>query len=325
MTRARLIFLAGLLGTGMALGPLVAQVHNARRPIAIEADDYGTIVNGEGGTLINENTVRTARETQSHSTGTPVWENPRGFEKDVFTFARVIFRSNPSNANRRGFQTRLGWWVDYPDADLNFSYRLQQMTSARVDPDARVLKLSDSQLHDYPFLFMEHPGYMALRANEVEALRKYLLNGGALVVVDFWSTEEWDGFASQMKRVLPEKDWTELNMNHPIFHCIFNLEGPMQALQVPTKQFWNPDFNPNASPNDPNSNLQIMWRGEGSETVKVRALLDDKERIMVIAIHNSDVSDGWEREGELVEYFQRFSEKISYPLGINMLFYLMTH
>ena len=28
---------------------------------------------------------------------------------------------------------------------------------------------------------------------------------------------------------------------------------------------------------------------------------------------------------ETVEYFQRFSEKVSYPLGINLIFYLMTH
>ena len=57
----------------------------------------------------------------------------------------------------------------------------------------------------------------------------------------------------------------------------------------------------------------------------VRTWLDDKGRIMVIAIHNSDVSDGWEREGEDDTYFHTFSEKIAYPLGINIVFYLMTH
>ena len=47
--------------------------------------------------------------------------------------------------------------------------------------------------------------------------------------------------------------------------------------------------------------------------------------MMILAIHNSDVSDGWEREGEDETYFNRFSEKIAYPLGINIIFYLMTH
>ena len=38
----------------------------------------------------------------------------------------------------------MGWVVDYPDADLNFSHRLQQLTSMKVDPDARVFKLRPS-------------------------------------------------------------------------------------------------------------------------------------------------------------------------------------
>ena len=46
---------------------------------------------------------------------------------------------------------------------------------------------------------------------------------------------------------------------------------------------------------------------------------------MVLAIHNSDVSDGWEREGENADYFALFSEPRAYPLGINIVFYLMTH
>jgi hypothetical protein len=68
-----------------------------------------------------------------------------------------------------------------------------------------------------------------------------------------------------------------------------------------------------------------VFRGEGSENMHVRAWFDDKGRMMIIAIHNSDVSDGWEREGENSDYFHVFSEKIAYPLGINIVFYLMTH
>jgi hypothetical protein len=284
----------------------------------------GPFVWTEGSGLVNEDTVRTARETITHSTGTPDWTNAPGFEKDVFTFARVIFKSNQNARPRwggRGRGPRLGWWVDYPDADLNFSYRLQQMTSLKVDPDCRVLKLTDPTLTDYPLIYMEHAGYMQLREDEVDALRKYLHNGGALFVNDFWSTQEWDGFEAQMKDVLPGRSWTELEMTDPLFHCICNLKGPMNDLQVPTKQFWNPDYDPR----DPNSRLQRVFRGEGSEDMHVRAWLDDKQRPMIIVIHNSDISDGWEREGEDLDYFEKFSEKISYPLGINIVFYLMTH
>ena len=56
---------------------------------------------GEGGYIGPE--VKTPREVQSHSTGTPVWLNPRGFEKDTFTFARV--------RRARGARTYGGNWA----------------------------------------------------------------------------------------------------------------------------------------------------------------------------------------------------------------------
>lgn len=288
-----------------------------------ENDLGGSLVRTEGSGIIDEDAVKTAREVVSHSTGTPNWDNPREFEKDVFTFARAIFKVRPTTSPvpRFHYGRKIGWWVDFPDADLNLSYRLQQMTSMKVDPNGRVLKLNDPDLRNYPFLFMEHPGYMVLRDSEVAGLRKYLLAGGVLAIIDFWNNIEWEGFATQMKKVLPEREWTELTMEHPIFHSVFKLPGPMQRLQVPTMQFWNREHKPDQPEQAP---LQID-RGEGSERMSVRALLDDKGRIMVIAFHNSDISDGWEREGEQEDYFATFSEKISYPLGVNLIFYLMTH
>jgi hypothetical protein len=307
------------VGVGLALGVGVG-VAQFRRGGG-DGDWSGPIVRGEGGVIINEDTVQTARETASHSTGTPNWTNAPGFDKDVFTFARVMFKSGPSQGPGVSRGWRLGWWVDYPDADLNFSYRLQQLTSMKVNPDGRVLKLTDPQLTDYPFLFMEHPGYMELGEGEAGALRNYLLNGGALLVIDFWSTREWDGFDAQMKRVLPGRSWVDLPLSHPVFHQVFDLAGPMRMLQVPTIQFWNQDHDPRKA----NSRIHRVDRGPGSEEMHVRAWLDDKQRIMALAVHNSDLSDGWEREGENDQYFHTFSEKIAYPLGINFVVYLMTH
>jgi hypothetical protein len=106
------------------------------------ATEGGSIIRLEGGGLVDEDTVRTARETASHSTGTPDWRNERGFERDVFTFTRIIFKSNFRMGGYRGGWT--GWVNDYPDSDLNFSWRLQQLTGdegrsgyARVEAHAR--------------------------------------------------------------------------------------------------------------------------------------------------------------------------------------------
>ncbi len=316
-----------LLAAGCAVGAYAQPVGRdggvpRRIPSGNESDIGSSYVRTEGSGVIDENAVRTAREIDSHSTGTPNWTNPRGFEKDVFTFARAVFKAGPTTALSPVFHRgrSIGWWVDFPDADLNLSYRLQQLTSIRADPDGRVMRLSEPDLNNYPFLYLTHPGYMLLRDAEVANLRKYLLAGGVVVIIDFWNSIEWTGFAAQMKRVLPDRAWTNLSMDHPLFHCVYDLKGPLQSLQVPTMQFWNKA----RDPNDPNAPLQID-RGPDSGKMTVRALLDDRGNIMVIAFHNSDISDGWEREGENADYFATFSEKVSYPLGINLVFYLMTH
>ncbi len=272
------------------------------------------MVQTEGGDWVNEDTVRTARETAPHSLDLPPWTNTPGFEKDVFIFTRIIFKSAP------GGPTWLGWINDYPDADLNLSARLQLLTSIKSDPDCRVLKLTDPALADHPFIFMSHPERMELRDEEAGALRKYLLNGGSLLADDFWGDRSWEHFERIMKRVLPGSTWTELSMEHPLFHCVFDLHGPMSRLQVPTLQLWRRLYDPA----DPQS-FASAFRGQGSREMHVRAWLDEKQRITVLALHNSDTGDGWEREGEDEVYFHQFSENRAYPLAVNAIFYLMTH
>jgi len=125
-----------------ALAPLSAQPGpRAPRPAppGSEADAPSSWVRTEGSGMVDEANVRTGREVDSHSTGTPEWSNPAGFEKDVFTFARGVFKAGPTTAPSPVFHRgrSIGWWVDFPDADLNLSFRLQQLTSLRADPDGR--------------------------------------------------------------------------------------------------------------------------------------------------------------------------------------------
>jgi hypothetical protein len=183
-----------------------------------------------------------------------------------------------------------------------------------------VVRLTDPELFHYPLLIASQPGGMDLREEEVAALRQYLLNGGVFLLDDCWGARDWDRVESQIKRVLPDRAWVELPMDHPLFHCVFDFKGPMNNLQVPSIHFWKRNYDPD----NPGSQASTR-RGFGSEDMRVRAWLDDRQRIMVLATNNTDNGDGWEREGENVEFFHLFSEKRSYPLAINMIFYLMTH
>ncbi len=251
----------------------------------------------------------TARDRPQHTDETPRWKNPPGFEKDVFTFVRIQYHTR----GRRHFGGGRRWETDFPDADLNISYRLQQLTSMKVDPDGRVLQITDPELFRYPFIYIVEPGDLVFTEDEVPILRKYLLNGGSLMVDDFWGEDEWDNFAKEMKRVFPERDFQDIPRSHNLFHCVFDIPDELN-LQCPnvrlgsTSQFHG-----------------VTWEREDARDVHVRSITDDKGRIMVMATHNTDNGDGWEREGEDPYYFSEFSEKKAYPLGINIIFYLMTH
>lgn len=46
--------------------------------------------------------------------------------------------------------------------------------------------------------------------------------------------------------------------------------------------------------------------------------------VMLICLNN-DMGDGWEQESFDADYFREVSEKHAYTLGINIVFYALTH
>lgn len=291
----------------------------------------GPITYTEGGVEVDERTVKTAREIASHSTTPLIWTNASGFDRDVFTFSRIIYSPAPNGSSERVSYTASGrgWVTDFPDSDLNLSYRVQQMTAVRVSPDGRTIRLSDPDLINYPWIYMVEVGRLMLEEKEIPILRRYLLNGGVLMADDFWGQKQWDNFEYWIKRALPEGqyEFQELEMSHPIFHCVFDLKVPKNKLQTPNSRQGIESLYPGSYM------YGITWEQRhddyhqpaATRDMHVRAILDAKKRIMVIATHNCDNGDGWEREGEDDGFFHEFSEKRAFPLGINIIYYVMTH
>jgi hypothetical protein len=235
----------------------------------------------------------------------PQWEIGEEFAHDVFTFARVQY-------DGRGRTPDARWNNDYPDADLNFSYRLQQLTSMRVDPNAAVVRLDAPELFDYPFVFMIGVTGVHFTDAEAKGLRKYLLNGGFLMVDDFWTQPEWNHIENQMKRVLPNVRPTELPRDHPIFNLVYDLKG---VPRCPSIHAWQ------------RGDTFEYWHGDpmGDEDPHFMGYHDAKGRLVAVFCMNNDICDGWERETQNREYFKLFSERVSYPIGINIVVYALTH
>jgi hypothetical protein len=228
-----------------------------------------------------------------------------------FNFCRGIYTSGRAEAGGQG------WGTDYPDADLNFSIRLSELTRTRVSmdtngqPDYLTVRLTDAALFQCPYLHMEDVGTVMFSDREVEALREFLHKGGFLWVDDFWGSYAWDQWVSEISRVLPPAEYPITDV--PVTHALMKAQYEIKELpQIPSIQAWR--GNP----------YETSERGYDSAEPHLRAIFDRHGNIMVLMTHNTDISDAWEREGEDPRYFYSFSPK-GYAVGVNALMYAMTH
>jgi hypothetical protein len=247
---------------------------------------------------------------------------PIRMNKDKFTFVRIRYSAgdrtfHPSDsfggARSRSGRGSWRWRTDYPDSDLNLTARVKEVLKIEVHPDGRVLELTDPELFRYPFIYIVEPGDLAFTDAEVIALRRYLLSGGFLMLDDFWGDDEWNNMAAELKRVFPDRDFVDLPRTHPIFHGVFDIPNDLN-LQVP-----------NVALGTASQYHGITWERADAKEMHIRGIFDNRNRLMVLATHNTDNGDGWENEGENEYYWKEFSEKKAYPLGINIINYVLKH
>jgi hypothetical protein len=223
------------------------------------------------------------------------------FKHSSFTFVRIKY----SGANPR----YRGWHIDYPDADLNFSGRFKEVTGLKTDPKGKVLELTDPALKRYPFIYISGE-QMGLNDAEAKALRDYLLGGGFLMVDDFWGESEWKSLSEQMKKVFPNREATELAIEHPIFRCFYEIREKPQV--------------PNVALGIQSQFTGVTWEREDAKQAHYRGLVDERGRLMAVFCHNTDLADGWERETDNEYWHREFSMKKAYPMGINIVVYALT-
>lgn len=213
-----------------------------------------------------------------------------------FYFTRAIYTSAYGRSR---------WATDYPKADQQFLTVLRRLTGIDAYPLDHVIRLDDPELRRLPFIYAVEVGSMGLRDSEVQGLRDYLLAGGFLVIDDFWGSQEWRNFESQIRRVLPEFDIVEIPLDHAIFSTVYQID---EIIQVPNVG-------------------QGMAGGPTHErdgyVPHVRGIFDDRGRLMVVINWNTDLGDAWEW-AEQARYPLRFST-YAYQMGANFIVYAMTH
>ena len=230
-------------------------------------------------------------------------------ERTGFTFCRLAYTS------MRQEQGGSGWTTDFPAADENLMLRLSELTLAEITtfddgaPRHGLVRGNDPQIYQCPFLFAADIGTVRFNDEEVVMLRDYLLKGGFLWVDDFWGSYAWREWVAEIRRILPDYTIQEIDATHPLFSSFYFVT---ELPQIPNISFWR------------RTGGSTSERGPESAVPRIYAMMDERDRIMVLMTHNTDIADAWEREGEDFQFFHLFSPK-GYSVGINIAIWSMTH
>lgn len=197
------------------------------------------------------------------------------------------------------------WAIDGPAAEQNLSRRLRTATAIDVK-DPIVLTLDSPKLWDQAWIYMVEPGNLRLQDSEVPILQEFLLRGGTLTFDDFHGPYEWDNMAKEMKRVFPARAFVDLEPPHPIYSSFYSVSAYPQVAGLGS--FF----------------AGRTWE-KGGFRPRLRAILDDRGRPMVLANWNTDMGDGmeWSNAEEYPGYIKYTAD--AYRMFINEIVYTLTH
>jgi hypothetical protein len=235
-----------------------------------------------------------------------------------FTFVRVNYQPTPDGYWYGGWPA---WAHGYPVAERNLMKIMNEVSFLGAhDEEVNTLALDDPKLSRYPIAYIIEVDWWAMTDREAAALRAYMEKGGFVIVDDFKvrgfrgfrgaggpsgvgesplmaGGGGWETFLAQMKRVMPEARFYDLDPSQPVFHSFFEittLDNFPQAYVA-----GRPVFRGLFEDNDP------------------------AKRLMMVVNYNTDISQYWERSGRGLRPFDETNE--AYKLGVNYIIYGLTH
>jgi hypothetical protein len=233
-------------------------------------------------------------------------------DRTGWSFCRLAYSSVTREAGGQG------WTTDYPAAEANLMFRAEELTTIGMakHPNGEfaysIVFATSPDLYRCPILFASDVGTMGLQDEEVAGLKAYLEKGGFLWVDDFWGERAWRRFLGELQRIVPDATVVDLTPDHPMLSAMYRVK---RIPQIPSIQQW---LRMGSGAEDTSE------RGADSRVPHMRAVYDGKGRMMVLLTHNTDIADGWEREGEDQRYFYLFSPE-AYAIAVNVLVWAMTH
>ena len=216
-----------------------------------------------------------------------------------FNFVRVAYDCDPSGYWYRGIPS---WAHGYPMAEQNLMKIMNEVSYFGAQETINTVTLDDPELFKYPVAYMAEPDYWTMTDKEATALRAYLQKGGFIIFDDFRDDFRnrgagWANFETQMKRLIPDARFTDLDPSHPIFHSFFEINS-----------------------------FDIIPQAYDRGRAVLRGLFENNDptkRMLAMVNFNTDVSDYWEFSATGFRPIAEGNE--AYKLGVNYVVYSLTH
>lgn len=124
----------------------------------------------------------------------------------------------------------------------HFLIDVEKSSSISTSRRFHAVKLSTDELFEFPLVIMTGEGEFTLPDAERQNLRKFVEGGGLLLGSAGCSSPEWDkSFRAEMAKIFPEYPLEALDMDHPIFHTVHDIDAlhakhgtprPLEAVSI---------------------------------------------------------------------------------------------
>jgi hypothetical protein len=236
---------------------------------------------------------------------------PKGWDsKTEFAFARLMFPGGPLDGYQQtgrftgDFHRGLSLWTqDYPRADRHFLEALRRLTRVDARPVEQVVDIEyEDDIYNWPWVYAVQAGEWGLTENQGRILRDFLDRGGFFMADDVHGTEEVAEFEKRIHFAYPDRLIEDIPNDDAIFHSAYDLDD---RYQVPGRDHLRTGFKKDGR--------VPYWRG----------IYDDKRRLVVAGVLNSDIGDSWEYADD--PYYPEKFSALGIRMGVNYILYAMTH
>jgi hypothetical protein len=135
-----------------------------------------------------------------------VFEADARQSEDSFKIARVQYQGG-------------GDWYSSPSALTNLIEFVNQNLPIRLTERYDDVQIGSRDIFNYPFLFATGHGNISLNNSEMDNLRRYLENGGFMMVDDDYGMDQY--VRPLLGRIFPDEELIELPANHPVYSMVF--------------------------------------------------------------------------------------------------------